>query len=142
MTVIEVPSINDVVRQGKLVDLTNDYRTARIVRSSLPDKSSYAMTAAAFRQHLQQISGEEMQSRVDALCASLNDALRRVGQPTTTDFEYRFFGGDRKPQSSPLKLQWFGPNKYWVILLPDEDIRQMDDPPGPGGSASAASSPH
>jgi hypothetical protein len=140
MTVIQFRSIKDVVRQGKLVDLTNDYRTARILRASLPAQTHFAMTAGAFRQHLQQDSAGEMRARVDDLCASLNDALRRAGKPSTLDFEYRFFGGDRKPTSCPLKLQWFAPNRYWVILLPDEDIRQMDHPTSAGGPAALTSS--
>ena len=138
---MQVPCIKDVVRQGKLVDLTNDYRTASIVRMSLPDESHYAMTASAFRQHLQQRSGDDMRTRVYALCSSLNDALRGAGKHSAIDFEYRFFGGDRKPQSRPLKMQWFAPNNYWVILLPDEDIRRMDDASVAGGSASPTSSP-
>ena len=101
----------------------------------------YAMTAAAFGQYVQQPSGEEMRARVDGLCASVNDTLRRVGKPSTQDFEYRFFGGDRKPQSCPLKLQWFAPDKYWVISLPDEDIRQTAAPSGAVDLASPTSSP-
>ena len=134
MTVIQVQSIKDVVRQGKLVDLTNDYRTARTLRASLPDQTHFAMTAGAFQQYLQERSGDEMRARVDGLCASLNDALRRAGKPSTLDFEYRFFGGDRKPQSGPLKLQWFAPNRYWVIMLPDEEIRPMEFPSEPSTS--------
>ena len=141
MAVIPIPSIKYVVRQGKLVDLSNDYRTGRTVRASLSGQAHYAMTAAAFGQYVQQPSGEEMRARVDGLCASVNDTLRRGGQPFTLDFEYRFFGGDRKPQSCPLKLQWFAPDRYWVISLPDEVLRQTDSQSGAAGSASSASSP-
>jgi hypothetical protein len=124
MAVIHIASIKDVVRQGKLVDLNNDYRTAVTVRASLPERTFCAISAEAFRQSLQQKPGEDMRARVDALCASLREALGRSGDPSGVDFEYRFFGSDRKPQSRPLKVRWFAPNRYWVILLPDEEIQQ------------------
>jgi hypothetical protein len=123
MAVIHIPSIKDVVRQGKLVDLTNDYRTARTVKASLPERTYCAMSADAFRQSVQQPPVEELGSRVEALCASLSKAIGGGGKPSEADFEYRFLGSDRKPQSCPLKVRWFAPNRYWVILLRDEEIR-------------------
>jgi hypothetical protein len=135
MAVIQIQSIKDVVRQGRLVDLTNDYRTAVTVRAFLP-RTQFAMSVEAFSQHLQRQSVDEMRARVDALCASLGEALRggAGGMPSKPDFEYRFFGRDRKQQSHPLKLRWFAPNRYWVILLPDEEIRQVAGPRETSGS--------
>jgi hypothetical protein len=123
MATIHIPSIKDVVRQGKLVDLTSDYRTATTVKTSLPERTYCAMSAEAFRQSLQQPPVEDIRPRVEALCASLREALGHSGKPSEADFEYRFFGRDRKPQSCPLKVRWFAPNRYWVILLRDEEIR-------------------
>ena len=134
MAVIEVQSIKELVKVGKVVDLTNDYRTAITVRSSLPGSSFYAMSAGAFRQFLQQQSVDDMRTRVDGFCDSLSHALGVTGKPATPAFEYRFFGRDRQPQSCPLKLQWFAPDRYWVILLPDEEIQLMTHSPEAVGS--------
>jgi hypothetical protein len=141
MVVIQISSIKDVVRQGKLVDLNNDYRTAVTVKGSLPERTFCAMSAEAFRQSFQQKPAEEMGARVEALCTSLKEALGRSGNPSEADFEYRFFGSDRKPQSRPLKVRWFAPNRYWVILLPDEEIQQMAGLHGTLGSAGFEQSP-
>jgi hypothetical protein len=125
MTQVAAQSIQDSLRKGKLVELTSDYRTSTAVRAHLPEKTQCAMSSAAFRQHVLQGNATEIRSRVDAICAALSSVLKLKGEAPGPRFEFRFFGGNGQPQSHPLKLEWFAPNKHWVVLLPDENLRTV-----------------
>jgi hypothetical protein len=125
MTEVEVQSIQDSVRKGTLVELSTDYRTSRTVRAYLPGQAPCAMSTTAFRQHVLQGTAGEKRSRVEAICAVLGNVLKRGGEVSQPWFEFRFHGKDGRPQSYPLKVEWFAPNKYWVVLLPNECLRTV-----------------
>ena len=125
MTQVGVQSIQDSLLKGRLVELTSDYRTSTTVRAYFPEKTQCAISATAFRQHVLQGTADEIRSRVDAICAALGSVLKLNGEAPGPRFEFRFFGGNGRPESHPLKLEWFAPNKHWVVLLPDENLQTV-----------------
>jgi hypothetical protein len=125
MIQVEIQSIQDSIRKGTLVELSSDYRTSRAMRAHLPTPAQCAMTSTAFRQHVLQGTTVEKLLRVEAICAVLGTVLKLNGKSPGGSFEFRFFGDDGRPQSVPLKLEWFAPNKHWVVLLPNEQLRSV-----------------
>ena len=105
------------------MELFSDYRTSGTLRAYLPGQTQCAMSTAAFRQHVLQGTANEKRSRVDAMCAVLSGALKGNGEAPRPWFEFRFQSEDGRPQSYPLKLEWFAPNKCWVVLLPEEQLQ-------------------
>ena len=126
MTQLNVQSIQDSVRKGTLVELASDYRTSRTVRAFLPEQALCAMSTSAFDQHLQQGTIGEKQSRVEAICAVLEDVLTLSGETARPGFDFTFRGENGRPERHPLKLEWFAPNKCWVVLLPSECLRTVE----------------
>lgn len=122
MTAIQVRDIKHGVRLGKLIDLRNDYRTRAIVRTTLPDDILLAMSSVAFQQHIEEGPAEEMQARLQSLCDSLRDALGGDGKPSQPDFAFKVRGKDGRTENHSLKVEWLDPNKYGVILLPQEHV--------------------
>jgi hypothetical protein len=120
---VEVQTIQDAVRNGTLVELASDYRTSRAMRTHLPAPAQCAMSITAFRQHILQGTPVEKQSRVEAICAVLSSVLKRNGESPGGWFEFRFFSENGRVQSVSLKLEWFAPDKHWVVLLPNEQLR-------------------
>jgi len=127
MAVIHVQSIQDAVSKGTLIELANDYRTSRTVRAFLPRQTTYslAISTAAFSQRVEQGTVGDKQSRMEAICAFLNKALGLSGTPSPTALWFTFPGAIGTPENFSLKLEWFAPSKYWVVLLPDEQIRPI-----------------
>ena len=128
MTSVDIQSIKDSVQKGALVELSSDYRTSSTVRAYLPEQSKWAMSITAFRRHVLQGTSGEKQSRVEAICAVLSNVLLRGGQASQPWVEFQFCGEDGRHESHPLKVEWFAPNKYWVVLLPDESLRTVEKP--------------
>jgi hypothetical protein len=125
MTQVEIQSIQDSLRKGTLVELSSDYRTSRAMRAHLRKPAQCAMSITAFRQHILQGTTVEQLSRVEAICAVLSDVLQLNGESPGGRFEFRFFGEDGRSRSFPLKLEWFAPDKHWVVLLPNEQLRAV-----------------
>jgi len=125
MTVIKIESIKDAVRIGALIELSSDYRTSTSVRTCLPRDTACAISPAAFRQHVQQGTAGERRLGVETLCGFLSRAFGLGGKPVQPDSGFQFLTEADKPQSRPLKLEWYEPNKHWVILLPDEQLRPV-----------------
>jgi len=127
MTVIRVQSIQHAISKGTLIQLANDYRTSRTVRACLPKQTSYALaiSATAFQEQVQQGTVGDKQSRMEAICNFLSKALGLKGTPMPSDLQFRFPGESGKPESFSLKLEWYAPSKYWVVLLPDEQIQPI-----------------
>lgn len=125
MTVIHVQSIQDAVNKGALIELASDYRTSRTVRAWLPKQTPYpfAISTAAYHQHVEQGTAGEKLSRTEALCVFLSKAVGLDGQSSRSNVEVRPPGNGGKLQEHPLKLEWYAPNNYWVILLADEQIQ-------------------
>lgn len=124
MTAIQSEDVKDAVRIGRLVDLSNGYRTSAIVRATLPEDIVFAMSLSAFQLYVQQGTAEEVDARLQALCDSLQDALGANGTLSQSDFEFTFCGRDGAPRNHPLKFEWSSsPNKYGVILLPHEHLQ-------------------
>ena len=124
MTAIQIQEMKDAVRVGRLVDLSNDYRTSTVVRATLPEDIGFAMSLSAFQQYVQQGTAEEMDARLQALCDSLQDALGANGTDSQSDFEFTFGGKDDTPRDCRLKLEWSSSaDKYGVILLPHEHLQ-------------------
>jgi hypothetical protein len=123
MIPVNVQSIQDSVRNGGLVELSSDYRTSSVMRAHLPRPAQCAISITAFRQHILQGTTVEKQSRVEAICTVLSNVLKLNGGSPGGWFEVRFFGKDGRSQSVPLKLEWFTPDKHWVVLLPEEQLR-------------------
>jgi hypothetical protein len=126
MTHLNVHSIKDSVQQGTLVELSSDYRTSSTVRAYLSEQVLCAMSTTAFRQHVLQGAAGEKRSRVEAICAVLSNALKLGGEAPQSCFDFKFRGEDGRPQSYPLKVEWFAPNKCWVVLLPSESLRGIE----------------
>jgi hypothetical protein len=124
-TQLEIQSIQDSLRRGALVELSSDYRTAGALRAHLPRPAQCAMSSTAFRQYVLQGTTAGKLSRVEAICAVLGTVLKLNGESPGGWFEFRFFGEDGRPQSVPLKLEWFAPDKHWVVLLPNEQLRAV-----------------
>jgi hypothetical protein len=122
MKLIEVETFADAVRKGTLVDLSNDYRTSRTIYSYLPRPTRCAMSAAAFRQNLVQGTAGERQLRIESICTVLTSILAAREADERPSVEFSFRGTDGQPQGERLKLQWFAPDQYWVVLLPDEQL--------------------
>jgi hypothetical protein len=137
MTAIEIQSIPDSLRKGTLIELSSDYRTAGAIRAHLPEPVKCAMSSAAFRAHILKGSTEEKRLRVEAICVVLGHALHSDGEPTWRWIEHRFTGEDGREQGSPLKLEWFSPNRYWVVLLPEESLRAVSIPAKPNSFMEA-----
>jgi hypothetical protein len=131
MTHLDVHSIKDSVQQGTLVELSSDYRTSSTVRAYLSPQVPCAMSTTAFRQHVLQGTAGEKRSRVEAICAVLSNALKVGGEAPQSWVEFTFRGNDGRPQSYPLKVEWFAPNKCWVVLLPEESLRLVGKRAGP-----------
>jgi len=134
-TLLDVQSIQDSVRKGTLVELSSDYRTSATIRACLPGPFLCAMSTTAFHRHVLQRSAGEARSRLEAICAILGKVLKMGGEATRPWVEFKSLGKDGQPQSYPLKLEWFAPNRCWVFLLPDERLRTGLKP----GSVTVAS---
>lgn len=128
ITLVDIQSIKASVQKGTLVELSSDYRTSNIVRAYSPAQPKWAMSITAFRRHVLQGTPNEKHSRVEAICAVLSNLLMRGGQASQPWIEFQFRGEDGRPQSYPLKVEWFAPNQYWVVLLPDESLRTVEKP--------------
>jgi len=128
MTLVDVQSIQDSVRNGTLVELSSDYRTSATIRACLPGPFLCAMTTTAFHRHVLQGTAGETQSRLQAICAVLSKVLKTGGEVTRPRIEFQIVGNGGQPQSYPLKLEWFAPNRCWVVLLPDEQLRTVSKP--------------
>lgn len=124
MAVIQVQSIHDAVSKGTLIELAKDYRTSRTVKSCLPDETSHAcaISTAAFCQHIQQGTPREKQAKMEGLCLFLSRAAGLGTKPSRSDPKSR---EGAQPEGLPLKLEWYAPDKYWVVLLPDEQIQPV-----------------
>lgn len=125
MTLVSVLSIRHSVQNGTLVELSSDYRTSSAMRAHLSTPAQCAMSITAFRQHILQGPTVERRSRTEAICAALSSLLKRNGESPGGWFELRFFAEDGRLQSFPLKLEWFAPDKHWVVLLPNEQLRAV-----------------
>lgn len=129
MTQMNIQSIHDSVQQGTLVELSSDYRTSSALRAHLPKPAQCAMSITAFRQLILCGTPVEKRSRVEAICAVLGNMLKLNGGAAGGWFEFRYFGDDGQPRSFPLKLEWFAPDKHWVVLLPDEQLQAVAKSP-------------
>ncbi len=127
MAVIQIQSIQHAVSMGALIALADDYRTSRTIRACLPGLSSYpfAISAAAFNQELRLGTAGKRQSRMEAIAASLSKVLGLREKPSAADLELTFPAEAGQPLACSLKLQWFAPNSFWVLLLPHEELRSV-----------------
>jgi hypothetical protein len=125
MAIIQVESIHHAISKGMFIELARDYRTSRTVKAFMPDATSCvcAISTAAFSQHIQQGTARERQSKMEALCIFVSQSVGHRGKPSPPEHKSIFFREDPKPDAFPLKLEWYAPDKYWVVLLPDEQIQ-------------------
>jgi hypothetical protein len=123
VTIINIQSIKDAVSKGTLIDLATDYRTAGIAKASLPENTACAMSLEGYRQHVQQGSASDRRSRLEAICMFLGKALGLRVNPSQPDSRFRFPKAGAIPESSLLKLEWYAPDEYWVVLLAEEELR-------------------
>jgi hypothetical protein len=123
MTIINVQSIKDAVSKGTLIDLASDYRTAGVAKASLPKNTACAMSMEGYRQHVQQGTTSDRRSRFEAICLFLGKALGLGIKPSQPDSRFRFPRAGAIPESPLLKLEWYAPDEYWVVLLAEEEIR-------------------
>jgi len=128
MTLVDVQSIQDSVRNGTLVELSSDYRTSATIRACLPGPFLFAMSTTAFHRHVLQGTAGDTRSRLEAICAVLSKVLKTGGEVTRPWVEFTSLGKGGQPHSYPLKLEWFAPNRCWVVLLPDEQLRTISKP--------------
>jgi len=125
MADLVIDSIRAAIAQGKLIDLAEDYRTSRSIRACLPRQTDYpfAISTTAFNQEVQQGTPRQRQSRLDIIGAFLTKVLALGEKRRPADLELRFPGEASESSVGALKLTWFAPNKYWVILLPNEQLQ-------------------
>ena len=125
MSDILIESIRQAVTQGKLIDLAGAYRTSRSIRACLPRQTAcaFAISAAAYDQELQSGSARDRQTRLDQVGAFLTKVLGLQLEPNPADLELRLPGANGDPSRVSLKAMWFAPDKYWVVLLPAEQLR-------------------
>jgi hypothetical protein len=128
VTIINIRSIKDAVSKGSLIELASDYRTSGTARAFLSKNLSCAMSMEAYRQNVHGGTAVDRRSGVETVCAFLSKALGQDGNVSQSDFKFRFSGEGEKSQNDPLKLEWYAPEKYWVLLLPDEEIRPVFKP--------------
>ena len=130
MPVIRVQSIPDAVSKGTLIELANDYRTSGAMKACLPSQTAcaFAISTAAFSQQVHQGTAGDKRSRIEALCAFLKRVLGYSGRPSPSDLQFRLSGESGKPEDRPLKLEWYAPNRYWVILLSSEQLQPVGNP--------------
>ncbi len=62
---------------------------------------------------------------MEAIGAFLTKVLGLREKPSPSDLEFRFPGEVGPLASCSLKLEWFAPDQYWVILLPHEQIHSV-----------------
>jgi len=53
----------------------------------------------------------------------LGKALGLRVNPSQPDSRFRFPKAGAIPESSLLKLEWYAPDEYWVVLLAEEELR-------------------
>ena len=128
MTIINIKSIKDAVSKGSLIELASDYRTSGTAKAFLSKNLSCAMSMKAYRQNVHGGTAVDRRSGVETVCAFLSKALGRGGDASQPDSKFKFPREGEKPQNDPLKLEWYAPEKYWVLLLPDEEIRPVLTP--------------
>ena len=128
MTIINVQSIKDAVGKGTLIDLASDYRTAGIAKAILPKNTACAMSMEGYRQQVQQGTTSDRRSRVEAICSFLGKALGLGTKPLQPDSRFRFPKAGAIPESTLLKLEWYAPDEYWVVLLAEEELRPVLKP--------------
>jgi hypothetical protein len=128
MTIINVQSIKDAVSKGALIDLASDYRTAGVAKASLPKNTACAMSTEGYLQHVQQGTTSDRRSRVEAICSFLGKALGLGIKPSQPDSRFRFPRVGAIPESALLKLEWYAPDEYWVVLLAEEELRTVLKP--------------
>ena len=125
MTIINIKSIKDAVSKGSLIELASDYRTSGTARAFLSKNLSCAMSMEAYRRNVHGGTAVDRRSGVETVCAFLSKALGQGGDASQPDFGFKFPREGEKPQNDSLKLEWYAPEKYWVVLLPDEEIRAV-----------------
>lgn len=127
MAVIHIESIRQAVNKGTLIELADDYRTSRTIRACLPWQTSYpfAISTTAYSQEVQSGTVGDRHSRMDAIGVFLGKFVGHSGNPSPADLELKFPGQAGSTARNSLKLEWFAPNKYWVILLPHEQLQQV-----------------
>jgi hypothetical protein len=130
MSVIRVQSIPDAVSKGTLIEPANDYRTSGTMKACLPSQTTcaFAISTTAFSQQVQQGTAGDKRSRMEALCAFLKKVLGYSGRPSQSDLQFRLPGESGKPEERLLKLEWYAPNRYWVVLLSNEQLQPVGSP--------------
>jgi hypothetical protein len=128
MTIINIQSIKDAVSKGSLIELASDYRTSSTAKAFLPKNLSCAMSMEAYRQNVPRGTTGDRRSGVETVCAFLSKALERGRDASQPESGFKFPREGEKPQNDPLKLEWYAPEKYWVLLLPNEEIRPVLKP--------------
>ena len=121
MTVINIHSIKDALTRGTLLELSTDYRTSTTVRSILPSETPCAITPAAFGQHVRPGPARGAELGVETIGVFLRSTLG-LGGGSSPAAETKFLGTSWSDQ---LKLEWYAPDKRWVILLPHEQLQPV-----------------
>lgn len=122
--VVYAGSIREAVTNGKLVELSSDYRTSGAVRATLPPETSYASTVSVFNQHIREGGLAELDARIDAFCRDLRRAIDAHGHGLApADFLLAQRGPDGQVKYHALKLSWLAASSSWVVSLPDEEVR-------------------
>src|SRR5690242_17954534 len=116
MPVILISSLKEAFQRGKLIDLSNDFRTGTTIRGSLPDQTNFAMSTAAFNKHIQHGASGRMLPRLDSLCTMLRDLPATPKDRSHLELMIKYSGADGQPQSHPVKLEWFAAEHCWIIL--------------------------
>jgi len=123
-TLIYADSIREAVANGKLVELSSDYRTSGAVRATLPSDTSYAATPGAFNAHIRTGVTAELRTRIDTFCRDLGKAIAAYAPDgAVSDFIITHIGRDGETRNHTLKLSWLPASRSWVVSLPEEEVR-------------------
>ena len=128
MSVIYVRSIAEAVGKGTLIDLVNDYRTSGIIRGYLPRDTDYrlAISSTAYGRHVLQSTAQERPARLEAILFFVKRIFEFNGKPSASDLRFQLVGSSGRPEYPALKMEWYAPNMYWVVLLADEQLEAIE----------------
>lgn len=115
------------ISKGALIDLATDYRTSRTLRAWLPPTAAgaFAISAAAYHEQVTAAAADLRQSRLEAICVLLSRVSASADQPAAPDQRGTSRPVRELPGSPPLKVEWYAPGNYWVVLLPGEQLQPL-----------------
>lgn len=124
---IPIRSVQHAVSNGSLIDLATDYRTARTLHACLPahDARAFAISADAYREHVLSVQPGVRQRRLEAICFMAIKAADHEQDSPATNLPAQPRALEPALAAVPLKVEWYSPNRVWVVLLHTERLQPL-----------------